>query len=153
MKQTINLNGKELAFKSSAATNILFKRAFHEDVLVKIAAYTKNLKELKNMQKTVADLKTDGSKTEEQILEAINNLTSSDVFVTSTEFMNETLPKLAYVMYVEANESQQTIFSKLNEDSYLAWLLTIDQDDLLAITGEIMGIWQKGARNTSKPKN
>lgn len=154
MNKTIELNEEtKMTFKSSAATNILYKRTFHEDILVKIAAYTKNLKELKKMQEQIASLKTDGTVTQEQMIETVNNLTSSEVFTSSTTFMNETLPKLAYVMYVEANESQETIFSKLNENSYLAWLMSIDQDDLLAITGEIMEIWQKGARNTSKPKN
>ena len=154
MKKTINLNEeKSMTFKSSAATNILFKRAFHEDILVKLAAYTKNLKELRKMQSQIAELKNDESKTQEQILETINDLTSSEAFTSSTTFMNETLPKLAYVMFVEANESQETIFNKLNEESYLAWLLTIDQDELLAITGQIMEVWQMGAKNTSKPKN
>lgn len=154
MKKTINLNDeKSMTFKSSAATNILFKRAFHEDILVKLAAYTKNLKELRKMQSQIAELKEDESKSQEQILETINTLTSSEAFTSSTTFMNETLPKLAYVMFVEANESQETIFNKLNEESYLAWLLTIDQDELLAITGQIMEVWQMGAKNTSKPKN
>lgn len=153
MRKTIELNGKSMDFKASAATNILFKRAFHEDILVKISAYTKNLKELKKMQAQVADLKADGTKTQEEILEAINGLMQSDVFTSSTDFMNETLPKLAFIMNVEANESQESIFSKLNEESYLAWLMTIEQNDLLRITGQIMEIWQSGARNTSKPKN
>ena len=154
MKKTIELNDeKSMTFKSSAATNILFKRAFHEDILVKLTAYTKNLKELRKMQSQIAELKEDESKSQEQILETINTLTSSEAFTSSTTFMNETLPKLAYVMFVEANESQETIFNKLNEDSYLAWLLTIDQDELLAITGQIMEVWQMGAKNTSKPKN
>ena len=59
MKKTIKLNEKEMALKSSAATNILYKKAFHEDILVKLTAYTKNLKELKNMQAKVSELKED----------------------------------------------------------------------------------------------
>ena len=154
MKETIKLSeDKTITLKASAATNILYKRAFHEDILVKMAAYTKNIKELKAMQEKIAALKDDKSKTQEQILEEINTLMNSEVFTTSTSFMNDTLPKLAYIMYLEANEGIETIFGKLTEEYYLIWLMSIDQNDLLAVTGQVIGIWQAGARTTSKPKN
>ena len=153
MEKTIKIGDKELTFKSSAATNILYKRAFKEDVLVKLSTYTKNLKEMQNMKKTVDELKSATDKTEEEVLQELNKILASDVFISTQTFASETLPKLAFIMYLEANEKIGTLFTKLNEDNYLAWLMTIDQDELLTVTGEVMDIWQAGARTNSTPKN
>lgn len=152
MKKTITLNEKEMTFKSSAATNILYKKAFHEDILVKLTAYTKNLKELKNMQAKIAEMKEENKSAEEK-LAVMNEMMQSDAFITSQSFTSNELPKLAYIMYIEANETQSTIFDKLNEESYMSWLMEIDQDELLTVTGEVMNIWQAGAKTHSKPKN
>ena len=153
MEKTIRLNQTEMTFKSSAATKILYKRAFGEDILVKLTAYIKNLKELKDMQARVAEIKEDKSKTQEEILAEMQTMKNSEAFISSQTFASETLPKLAYIMWLEANEEQRAIFSKLNEESYLSWLMEIDQDELLTVTGQVMEIWQAGARTTSKPKN
>lgn len=153
MEKTINIGEMAMTFKSSAATNILYKRAFKEDILVKLTAYTKNLKEMKKLQEKVEALKATTDKTQEQILAELNELMNSDVFVSTQTFASETLPKLAYIMWLEANEKIGTIFNKLNEENYLAWLMTIDQDELLTVTGEVMDIWQAGARTHSSPKN
>lgn len=152
MKKTIILNEKEMTFKSSAATNILYKKAFREDILVKLTAYTKNLKELKNMQAKIAEMKEENKSAEER-LAVMNEMMQSDAFITSQSFTSNELPKLAYIMYIEANETQNTIFNKLNEESYMSWLMEIDQDELLTVTGEVMNIWQAGAKTHSKPKN
>ena len=156
MEKVIKVNEKELCFKSSAATNILYKKAFHDDVLVKLTSYTKNLKELKNMQAMeakIAELRKDETKSQEEVLNEMNAVMSSDIFVSSQAFMSETLPKLAYIMWLEANTKIEDIFHKLNEEQYLVWLMGIDQDELLAVTGEIMELWQAGAKQHSKPKN
>ena len=153
MEKTIKIGDKELTFKSSAATNILYKRAFKEDILVKLSTYTKNLKEMQNMKKTVDELKSATDKTEEEVLQELNKILASDVFISTQTFASETLPKLAFIMYLEANEKIGTLFTKLNEDNYLAWLMTIDQDELLTVTGEVMDIWQAGARTNSNQKN
>ena len=153
MEKTINIGEMAMTFKSSAATNILYKRAFKEDILVKLTAYTKNLKEMKKLQEKVEALKATTDKTQEEILAELNELMNSDVFVSTQTFASETLPKLAYIMWLEANEKIGTIFNKLNEENYLAWLMTIDQDELLTVTGEVMNIWQAGARTHSSPKN
>lgn len=153
MIKTIELNEKEMKFKSSAATNILYKKAFGEDILVKLTAYTKNLKELKNMQARMAELREDKERPQNEILEEMNSIMQSDAFVTSSQFSSETLPKLAYIMYIEANLKIEDIFHKLNEEAYLTWLMKIDQDELLKVTGDVIDIWQAGARTHSKLKN
>lgn len=153
MKKTIKLNETEMILKSSAATNILYKKAFGEDILVKLTTYTKNLKDLKDMQARIAELRENKDKTQEEILAEINSMMTSEAFVVSQDFQNNTLPKLAYIMYIEANAEQRSIFSMLNEESYLIWLMDINQDELLALTGEVIGLWQAGARTTSKLKN
>lgn len=153
MEKVITVNGKELRFKSSAATNILYKKAFGEDVLVKLTSYTKNLKELKSMQAKIASLREDKTKSQEEVLNEMNALMNSDIFVSSQTFTSETLPRLAYIMYLEANEKIDNIFHKLNEEQYLVWLMGIDQDELLTVTGDVMELWQAGAKQHSRPKN
>lgn len=153
MKKTIKFENKEMTFKSSAATNILYKKAFGDDVLVKLTSYARNLKELKDMQAKIAELKDDTSITQEQKLEKMNSFLNSDVFVSANQLKEETLPRLAFIMWLEANESIETIFEKLNIENYLVWLMGIDQDELLSVTGEVMEIWQAGAKTHSKPKN
>lgn len=153
MEKTIKVGEREMAFKSSAATNILYKRAFKEDILIKLTAYTKNLKEMQTLKAKIEALKTEEGKTDEEVLNELNAIMQSDTYISTQTFASETLPKLAFIMYLEANEKIGTIFEKLNEDNYLAWLLTIDQDELLTVTGEVMDIWQSGAKTHSKPKN
>ena len=153
MEKTIELSNKEMKFKSSAATNILYKRAFKEDILIKLTAYSKDIKEYKAIQAKVEALRADTSKSKEEIATEMASLMSSDIFDSIAMFSNETLPKLAYIMYLEGNEKTENIFSSLSEDKFLAWLMTIDQDDLLTVTGQVMELWQNGAKGTSKPKN
>lgn len=153
MEKVIKVNEKELRFKSSAATNILYKKAFHDDVLVKLTSYTKNLKELKSVQAKITELRKDETKQQEEILSEMNALMTSDIYVSSQAFMSDTLPRLAYIMWLEANTKIEDIFHKLNEEQYLIWLMGIDQDELLAVTGEVMELWQAGAKQHSKPKN
>lgn len=153
MERQITINEKTMLFKSSAATNILYKKAFGEDILVKLTNYAKNLKELKDMQAKLASLKDDETTTTEQKIAVMNEITSSEAFTFTNKFSSETLPRLAYIMYLEANVKVEDIFHKLNEEAYLVWLMGINQDDLLTVTGEVMELWQLGAKTHSKPKN
>ena len=153
MEKTITIGEREFKFKSSAATNILYKRAFKEDILVKLSEYAKSIKELNKLKASVDALKNAERKTEEEILAELNSLMNSDAYVKTQDFSSDTLPKLAYIMFLEANENIKTIFTKLNEDNYLEWLMTVDQDELLTVTGEVMDIWQAGTKSPSKPKN
>lgn len=153
MRKTIVLGEKSIDIKSSAATNILYKRLFHEDILVKLTSYTKNLKELQEMQNRIKALRGDETKTQQDIMAEMNEMMNSDAFTTAQTFQSDTLPKLAYIMYLEANEGIDTIFKKLTEEQYLFWLMTIDQDELLAVVGEVMNVWQAGAKTHSKLKN
>lgn len=153
MERKISVGDKEMSFKASAATNILYKKAFHDDILVKLTSYSKNLKELQKIQETFKELKEDTSKSDEERLGVMTELMNSEVVTSSQTFSSETLPKLAYIMYLEANEKVGEVFKKLNEESYMAWLMEIDQDELVEVTGQVMDIWQSGARQHSKPKN
>ena len=153
MERKISVGDKEMSFKASAATNILYKKAFHDDILVKLTSYSKNLKELQKIQDTFKELKEDTSKSDEERLAVMTELMNSEVVTTSQTFSSETLPKLAYIMYLEANEKVGEVFKKLNEESYMAWLMEIDQDELVEVTGQVMDIWQSGARQHSKPKH
>lgn len=153
MEKTILLGEKEMKIKSSAATNILYKKVFREDILLKLTEYSHNIKEMQKLQAKVEDLKADTEKPKEQVLAEMTEILNSDVFKKSSEFQSETLPRLAFIMWLEANEPIDKLMGKLNEEQYLFWLMTINQDELLAVVGEVMDVWQAGARTHSKPKN
>lgn len=153
MEKTITIGEKNIKLKSSAATNILYKRVFHEDVLVKLTTYSKDAKELQRMKADMDELRADTTKPREEVLEKMNELMNSETFIRSQQFQSETLPRLAFIMWLEANTPAEQIFSKLNEEQYLFWLMTIDQDELLAVTGEVIGLWMSGAQTSSKEKN
>lgn len=152
MIKEIAMGDAVVKFKASAATNILFKRAFREDITVKLTEYSKRTTELKKLQDEIAQVRsTDLS--EDEKLERLNSIMGSQAFVESNEFNSETLPKLAYIMYLEANVPVTEIFGKLSEEGYLTWLMTMDQADISNNLSEILSIWREGARMTSKAKN
>ena len=153
MIKTIALGEKEMKLKSSAATNILYKRLFKEDLILILSEYSKNLKEIQKMQARMNEIRKDDTKPQEEILEEMNAILNSDAFKNANNFQSETLPKLAFIMWLEANEPVDKLFSKLTEEQYLFWLMGIDQDELLAVTGEVMDVWQAGTKTHSKPKN
>lgn len=154
MEKTIKLNEeKEIKLKSSAATNILYKKLFREDILIKLSEYSKSYKELIKMQERIEALRQDQSKPKEEILAEMSACLESDAYKSTNEFSSDTLPKLAYIMYLEANEKIETIFSKLTEEHYLFWLMSIDQTELIGLTKEVIGLWQAGSKTISNPKN
>jgi hypothetical protein len=153
MEKTIVLDNKNIKLRSSAVTNIWYKRAFGEDLLVQLTAYAKNYKELQSLQKKITELKEDSTRSKEEILQEMNNLMASEAFITSNKFKDTTLPQMAYIMYLEANEPKETVFHKLNRDEFELWLCSMDQDELFALSGEVMDLWQSGAKTHSKIKN
>lgn len=153
MEKTIVLGEKQIKLKSSAATNILYKRVFHEDILVKLTEYSHNIKEMERLQKKVEALRADKEKPKEQILSEMTEIINSDAFTQSSKFQDETLPRLAFIMYVEANVPVDKLMTALTAEQYLFWLMTIDRDELLGVVGQVMDVWQAGAQTHSKPKN
>ena len=153
MEKTIVLDNKQIKLRSSAVTNIWYKRAFGEDLLVQLTAYAKNFKELKALQDKITKLKDDNTKSKEEVLSEMNDLMTSNAFVTSNQFKDSTLPQMAYIMYLEANEPRETVFHKLNRDEFELWLSSMDQDELFSLSGEVMELWQSGAKTHSKIKN
>ena len=153
MEKTIILGNKNIRLRSSAVTNIWYKRAFGEDLLVQLTAYAKNYKELQSLQAKITGLKDDTTKSRDEILQEMNTLMQSPAFISSNSFKDSTLPQMAYIMYLEANEPKETVFHKLNRDEFELWLSSMDQDELFDISGEVMELWQSGAKTHSKPKN
>ena len=153
MEKTILLGEKEMKFKSSAATNIFYKKVFGEDILLKFAEYAKNLKDIKSAQAKIDELRNDTTRPKEEVLNEMNALLNSDMFKSSSEFQSETLPRLAFIMWLEGNNPGEQIMSKLNQEQYLFWLMTVDQDELFELVTPIMDLWQAGSKTHSKPKN
>lgn len=153
MQKVIQMGEREITLKSSAATNILYKRLFKEDIIVKLTQFSKNMKEMQRIQDSMNAIQGDENKSKEQKVEEISALLESDAYKSANEFQSETLPKLAFIMYVEANEPADRIFSKLTEENYFTWLMSVDQGELLSVTTQVIQLWNAGARNLSKLKN
>lgn len=159
MIETIIIGEKEVRFKASAATPILFKRAFKQDLTQELAGYAKQYKEAKKLQDIIrssaATDAEDGSEEEiaaakEKILIAV---TQSPEFIEMSAQAADLFPKLAYIMFLEANVEQKTIFPKLSEEEYICWLSQYDQADLQPHFTEFMRMWNGNSKTTSKPKN
>ena len=153
MIKTLTLGGVEVKFKSSAATNILYKRAFREDITMKLTEYSQNAKNLKKLRASMAEIRASEEMSDEEKAEKLREITMNPAYVKALDFYNDTLPKLAYVMMLEGTFDAAKIFTELNEDKYLIWLMSLDQDDLTENLNEVLDIWRVGARGTSKAKN
>lgn len=147
MSKTIIIGDREIEFKASAATPILYKRAFKQDLTQELASYAKNYKEAKRLQDKLND---EALESPEERLAAV---TSSPEFMTMTASASELFPKLAYIMYLEANEEQRNIFGKLSEEHFIMWLSGFEPQDLQSHYSEFMQIWNGNMKSTSKQKN
>lgn len=158
MIETIIIGEKEIRFKASAATPILFKRAFKQDLTQELAGYAKQYKEAKKLQEIIRSSVNDPedgfeTRSEEEIEKVLLAVTQSPEYIEMSAQAADLLPKLAYIMYLEANVEQKAIFSKLSEDEYIFWLSQYDQTDLQPHFGDFMRMWNGNSKTTSKPKN
>lgn len=152
MIREITLGEVAVKFKASAATNILYKRAFREDITVQLTEYAQKANELKKLQAEIASTRS-ADLTDEEKLEKIQELMKNKAVVDASAFGTETLPKLAYIMYLEGNVTVDKIFGQLTEEAYLTWLMDHDMSEIADNLHDFLDIWTKGAKTTSKAKN
>lgn len=132
MEKKIIFDGKETTFKTSGVTVVLYKKCFREDLILEVVRFRKSAKNLKIDKEE-----------EEQ---------SEDQIVMGLEFL-EIVRKLAYILYLEANDKD--IINKINYESYLAWLMKLSPNafDDKDVNMEIFNLWNMSTQGTSTPKN
>lgn len=67
--------------------------------------------------------------------------------------MSDIVHGLAYVMYCEANLQASVLFTKLNENSYIEWLMTIDPSAITDKSADFIKLYQANQKNNNHAKN
>lgn len=118
MTEKMMLGDKEVEFKASAATPIIYKKIFGNDLLVDLSQTTK-----------LEDKTEQGSR------------------------MSDIVHGLAYVMYCEANLQASVLFTKLNYQSFIEWLMTIESGVITEKSAEFIKLYQANQKNSNHAKN
>lgn len=153
MEKLITLGGKEVKLRSSAATTILYKNTFHEDFLVKFSAYANTVKDMKDLYERLEELKNNTEMDADSKIEQMSAIMNDPAYIKNGEFLSDSIPKLTYIMVLEGTEKSEDLFRKLNETSYLIWLLSVDQSELTSIVGDVIELWRQSTQTLSKSKN
>jgi hypothetical protein len=159
MFKKIIIGNKEVDFKCSAATSILYKRLFGKSLTEEVSALAKmsqNAFKLKDkwesMLAEITEETTDEEKEKRQ--QEIVELLASDDSLTQMASMTENLtPQMAYIMWLEANKPQREVFAGLTDEAYLLWLSSFDKSDLSDASSELLGLWNSSNKQNSKLKN
>lgn len=150
MNRKIEIGGKEIEFIASAATPILFKRTFGKDLTSEFSQYIKNYKDVKKLREdlTISDDDPDDVRDKK-----IEELTNNPIITQLSMMALDLFPKLAYIMYLEANVEQRELFRKLSEDDFIMWLMNYDSNDIQNHIPDFMGLWAENSRTSVKQKN
>lgn len=150
MNKKIEIGGKEIEFVASAATPILFKRTFGKDLTSEFSQYIKNYKDVKKLREdlTISDDDPDDVRDKK-----IEELTNNPIITQLSMMALDLFPKLAYIMFLEANVEQRELFRKLSEDDFIMWLMNYDSNDIQNHIPDFMGLWAENSRTSVKQKN
>lgn len=149
MIKTILLGEKEEKFKASAATSILFRRLFKEDIQAILADYSKNTKEIRKLQEDLAAVRELPDSDEKSA--KLEEITAK--FMPLNDFVADFFPKFAYITWLEANHAAADLFKKLTEQDYFEWLMKYEAKDFTMIVGELLNLWTENSRTAVKSKN
>lgn len=150
MNKYITLGGKDIEFKASAVTSILYKRTFGQDLTTIFSEYVKNYKEVKKINEQYA---IEDGDSDEVIAEKRAAISSDPIILQFSMMSMELFPKIAYIMYLEANVEQRELFRKLNEDDFIMWLGQFEKNEIQEHTVDFMNLWNGNAKTSVKPKN
>lgn len=150
MNMTIEIGGKDMEFRASAATSILFKKTFGKDLMSEFSSYVKHYKEVKQLKDdcNINDDDTDEVKAQKATV-LVDNPIISELSIMAMDLF----PKLAYIMWLEANEEQRELFKKLNENDFILWLGQLDSNDIKEHLHDFMSLWNGNSKTTVKLKN
>lgn len=152
-QMTIEIEGKDVVFKASAATKILYHQLFKTDITDDLRTFIDNQDMLKNMRAQVAavhELPADNP----QKVQVISQTIKSPAYKAANDFAAKFATQFAYITYLEGNkENPQAVFKELNNDAFLAWLMGYDAGTLGGHIADFMALWQSNEAASVKAKN
>lgn len=149
MIKTIVFGEKEEKFKASAATSILYKRLFKEEVQERLTEYSKNTKEIRKLQAELLAVRALEDSEEKQ--EKMQDISTKLLPLNS--FVEDFVPKFAYITWLEANCTNGEVFTKLTEADFFAWLMEHESKDFTTISKDLLELWTENAKPSVKAKN
>jgi len=148
MIKTIEISGKTLDFKCSAATQFSYKRLFGKSLMDEFIKRTRLMKDLQKAQKRIELLQANNE--QEALIDFLADDTTAQDLIG---FMTEFIPQFAYITWLEGNHTQQEVFRGLTEEAFLNWISEFDPNDLLAKAGDFISLWQGTNTTYSNLKN
>ena len=150
MYKKINIDGKSVDFKCSAATNILYKRLFGKSLSTEIASMATLSSSAYKMIEKLNKLQENKEENNEKILDLLAENTS---IVDLTDRTEKIGPQMAYIMWLEANKPQRELFQSLTEEAYILWLTSFEKGDMSNVYTELMNLWTDTNKTNSNLKN
>lgn len=150
MYKKIEIKGKDVDFKCSAATSILYKRLFGKSLSAEVTEMANESAKAYKMLEQLNKLKENKDENTEEIL---NLLADNPALVSVTEKTEKIGPQMAYIMWLEANKPQRELFQCLTEDAYISWLSDFDKGDMANVYTELLEFWNGSNKSYSKLKN
>lgn len=145
MYKKIEIKGKDVDFKCSAATSILYKRLFGKSLSAEVTEMANESAKAYKMLEQLTKLKENKDENTEAIL---NLLADNPALVSVSEKTEKIGPQMAYIMWLEANKPQRELFQCLTEDAYISWLSDFDKGDMTTVYTELLNFWNS-ANNKS----
>lgn len=138
MYKKIAIDGKDVDFKCSAATSILYKRLFGKSLSSEITDMAKQSAEAYRMLDELTKLQENKEENQEAILEL---LAENPALTKVTETTEKIGPQMAYIMWLEANKPQRELFQCLTDDAFVLWLSSFDKGDMSNVYSELLNFW------------
>lgn len=153
MYKKIEIKGKDVDFKCSAATSILYKRLFGKSLSEEMTEIAKQSASAYKMLDELSKLQKNKENKEENKEAILNLLADNPSLVSVTEKTEKIGPQMAYIMWLEANKPQRELFQCLTEDAYISWLSDFDKGDMTNVYSELLAFWNGTNKTYSNPKN
>lgn len=145
MYKKIAIDGKDVDFKCSAATSILYKRLFGKSLSAEVSSMANESAKAYKMLDQLTKLQENKNENTEAILEL---LSENPALINVTETTEKIGPQMAYIMWLEANKPQRELFQSLTDDAYILWLSNFDKGDMTTVYTELLNFWNS-ANNKS----
>lgn len=150
MYKKIEIKGKDVDFKCSAATSILYKRLFGKSLSAEVTAMANESAKAYKMLEQLNKLQENKDENTEAILEL---LSENPALINVSQTTEKIGPQMAYIMWLEANKPQRELFQCLTEDAYISWLSDFDKGDMANVYSELLEFWNGSNKSYSKLKN
>lgn len=150
MYKKIEIKGKDVDFKCSAATSILYKRLFGKSLSAEVTALANESAKAYKMLEQLNKLQENKDENTEAILEL---LSENPALINVSQTTEKIGPQMAYIMWLEANKPQRELFQCLTEDAYISWLSDFDKGDMANVYSELLEFWNGSNKSYSKLKN